>query len=497
MLVAVPAEAVPGVLRECAETGAGAAVVHSGGWAEAGAGRRGAPGGARVDRRGDGAQDPRPEHLGFLRAAREALRELRPHGGGASGGRPRDRRPERGREPRARVPRGGRGSRDPARRRSRERGGRRLRRCARGARRRRLGRGRGARDRGRRRRAPARRGGRAGRGPRAGRRAQDGPHRRRCLLALAHGRPDRKLARDARGARTGGRGRRRRHDAAHRRGAGASPRPASGAAIRPGSASSPARRGRVCCSPTSSEASACACRSCRRLRSSGSASCCRRSPSSGTRSTRAGRARRSARCSTPSARAPGIDLLAVYLLDEPDAVDPVALLGDGRARPPCSRSPRLLPPSPRPATSSPARASRCCPPRSAARERSRRSCGTRLSERGVRRARARSRRPAFAPAGDWDEDLAKRLVAEAGLAVPARIVCATHDEAFAALAQLRPPLVVKILDPAIEHKSDVGGVRLGIRDESELEARARCDRCARARGTPVPDRGDRRRRAPS
>ncbi len=100
----------------------------------------------------------------------------------------------------------------------------------------------------------------------------------------------------------------------------------------------------------------------------------------------------------------------------------------------------------------------------------RRLCGTQLRERGVRRRGAPRDVPAFAPAGAWDEDLAKRLVAEAGLAVPARIVCGSHDEAFAALGRLRPPLVVKILHPEIEHKSDVGGVRLGIRDESELEA---------------------------
>ena len=36
-LIAVPAPAVPGVLAECAEAGVGGAVVHSGGWAEAGA----------------------------------------------------------------------------------------------------------------------------------------------------------------------------------------------------------------------------------------------------------------------------------------------------------------------------------------------------------------------------------------------------------------------------------------------------------------------------
>ena len=169
------------------------------------------------------------------------------------------------------------------------------------------------------------------------------------------------------------------------------------------------------------------------------------------------------------ARAPGIDLLAVYLLDEPDAVDPVALLGEVdapavlalTATPPAFAAARdELAGSRVPVLPTPERCARAV----AAIVRD-------AAQRARRPAVAgRSEAPAFAPAGDWDEDLAKRLVAETGLAVPARIVCGTHDEAFAALAQLRPPLVVKILDPAIEHKSDVGGVRLGIRDESDLDA---------------------------
>ncbi len=168
-------------------------------------------------------------------------------------------------------------------------------------------------------------------------------------------------------------------------------------------------------------------------------------------------------------RAPGIDLLAVYLLDEPDAVDPGALLGDLgapavlalTATPSAFAAARAeLAGSHVPALPTPERCARAVAAivRDAA-QRARRPAGV-----------APARAPAFAPAGDWDEDLAKRLVAEAGLKVPARVVCSNHDEAFAALGQLRPPLVVKILDPAVEHKSDVGGVKLGIRDESELDA---------------------------
>ncbi len=166
---------------------------------------------------------------------------------------------------------------------------------------------------------------------------------------------------------------------------------------------------------------------------------------------------------------PGIDALAVYLLDEPDAVDPIALLAGVEApavlaltaTPPAFAAARdKLAAAGVPVLATPERCARAVAAivRDAA-QRARRPTG-----------RARPAVSSFAPAGDWDEDLAKQLVADAGLAVPARFVCSTHDEAFAALGRLRPPLVAKILDPAIEHKSDLGGVRLGIRDVSELGA---------------------------
>jgi acetyltransferase len=165
--------------------------------------------------------------------------------------------------------------------------------------------------------------------------------------------------------------------------------------------------------------------------------------------------------------APEIDVLAVYLLDEPDAVDPVALLGamDGPAVVALTATPSALA-----AARDELSASRV--PVLATPERTARAVAA-----IVRDARQRARRPAaeahprpasFAPGGAWDEALAKRLVAEAGLKVPAGIVCGSHEEAFAALRKLRPPLVVKILDPAVEHKSDVGGVQFGIRDEDAL-----------------------------
>jgi acetate---CoA ligase (ADP-forming) len=168
--------------------------------------------------------------------------------------------------------------------------------------------------------------------------------------------------------------------------------------------------------------------------------------------------------------APGIDALAVYLLDEPDAVDPIALLAGVDA-------PAVLALTATPPAFAAARdklAGAAGVPVLATPERCARAVAAIVRDAAQRARRPTERaRPAvssFAPAGEWDEDLAKQLVADAGLAVPARVVCSTHDEAFAALGRLRLPLVAKILDPAIEHKSDLGGIKLGIRDVSELEA---------------------------
>ena len=82
----------------------------------------------------------------------------------------------------------------------------------------------------------------------------------------------------------------------------------------------------------------------------------------------------------------------------------------------------------------------------------------------------------------WDEDSAKTLVEAAGLRTPRRVVAETHDEAHAALARLTGPLAVKLLHAGVAHKSDVGGVHLGVADESSLDrALAEIDRTPGAR----------------
>lgn len=55
-----------------------------------------------------------------------------------------------------------------------------------------------------------------------------------------------------------------------------------------------------------------------------------------------------------------------------------------------------------------------------------------------------------------------------GVPIPPQAVAATADEAVEAAGKLGYPLSVKIHSRDIQHKSDVGGVKLNIRDEAEL-----------------------------
>ncbi|WBL19566.1 acetate--CoA ligase family protein [Citricoccus sp. NR2] len=72
--------------------------------------------------------------------------------------------------------------------------------------------------------------------------------------------------------------------------------------------------------------------------------------------------------------------------------------------------------------------------------------------------------------GPWDEATSKDLLQEAGVNVPARFRASTHAEAQAALGQLAGPTAVKLVDAEILHKTDIGGVHLGVSTESQLEA---------------------------
>ncbi len=67
-----------------------------------------------------------------------------------------------------------------------------------------------------------------------------------------------------------------------------------------------------------------------------------------------------------------------------------------------------------------------------------------------------------------DEDSAKRTLSAHGLAVPAGRVVSTPVEAAQAAAQLGFPVVAKVVEPVMAHKSDHGGVQVGLMTEDEV-----------------------------
>jgi acyl-CoA synthetase (NDP forming) len=68
-----------------------------------------------------------------------------------------------------------------------------------------------------------------------------------------------------------------------------------------------------------------------------------------------------------------------------------------------------------------------------------------------------------------DELAGKRLLASFGISVPKALVVQDATEAAAACDKLKLPLVLKVVSPDILHKSDVGGVKVGLRNAGEIE----------------------------
>lgn len=67
-----------------------------------------------------------------------------------------------------------------------------------------------------------------------------------------------------------------------------------------------------------------------------------------------------------------------------------------------------------------------------------------------------------------DEETGKRLLAASGIAVPKSVVVAGADKAEAAVKGLRFPVVAKVMSAEILHKSDAGGVKVGLASPSAV-----------------------------
>src|SRR5262245_33225543 len=68
-----------------------------------------------------------------------------------------------------------------------------------------------------------------------------------------------------------------------------------------------------------------------------------------------------------------------------------------------------------------------------------------------------------------DEVTGKQVLANLGMAVPKSLLIQDVMGAAKACAGLRAPLVLKVVSPDILHKSDAGGVKVGLKNAQEVE----------------------------
>jgi acetyltransferase len=167
---------------------------------------------------------------------------------------------------------------------------------------------------------------------------------------------------------------------------------------------------------------------------------------------------------------PGIDVVAAYALHEPDALDlpttikaaapavPV-VAGVGGAGPGVAAVRCALLECGVPALADPTGVAT--------------AVAALLADSAGRRqesAAATSRPDVRIGRGPWDEAAAKDIVDALGIPTPPRRVCRDRDTAQRALAELGAPVAVKLLDAGVLHKTEVGGVRLGVRTAADMDA---------------------------
>lgn len=173
---------------------------------------------------------------------------------------------------------------------------------------------------------------------------------------------------------------------------------------------------------------------------------------------------------------PRIDAVGVFALHEPAALDPARVLSDaarsaskplafGTLGLAADIAPTLAAAADAgvPAFSAPERLATAL--RALAED-------ARAQHRLARRASSASRLGASPElvAGATGEAGAKALLAAIGIPVPRGVVCAHHGDALQAFAALHKPVAVKILAEEIAHKTEVGGVKLGVENASALQS---------------------------
>lgn len=79
------------------------------------------------------------------------------------------------------------------------------------------------------------------------------------------------------------------------------------------------------------------------------------------------------------------------------------------------------------------------------------------------------RTPVLLDQGPWTEADAKDVLGRVGIATPPRLVCDPDDSAVDAAASLGWPVAAKISDADVVHKSERGGVHLGLADRDSVQ----------------------------
>jgi acetyltransferase len=167
-----------------------------------------------------------------------------------------------------------------------------------------------------------------------------------------------------------------------------------------------------------------------------------------------------------------VDLLAVYALTEPDSVDlasaaqdaglgadsPAVVVVGGLPEDVAEQRARLHKAG-IPALTGPASAAGAV-----------RALVTHARQRAVRADAPVRATAASVPSGPLDEDAAKTFLGGLGIRTPDRVACDSRADAHDALRLLGGPVAVKVLDAAILHKTEIGGVHLGVRTPDELDA---------------------------